>query len=91
MQDAYVVDQQDKGTFEQIGYEKPTSTVFTYTDNNKSFQAVATVLDKCGSAANAQTWTIGVSVSGGKATYTPSDNCSALTPNFKYIGSSKAD
>ena len=85
MQDAYIVDQQAAGTFDQIGYDKPTSTVFTYTDNNKSFKATSTVLDKCSS----QEWTIGVAIDGGKGKYTASDNCPTLTPNFKLIGSSK--
>ena len=84
MQDAYIVDQQTPGTFDEIGYDKPTSTVFTYTDDNKSFKATATVLDKC----TTQTWTVGVAVSGGKGVYTASDNCPTLTPNFKLIGSS---
>ena len=90
IQDAFVVDQQRAGTFAEIGYEEPVSTVFTYTDNNKSFKADAGgKLDKCGDAA-AQLWTVGVTVNSTtkKASYTPSDNCPALTPNFKNIGSS---
>ena len=83
LQDAWVVDQQKYGTFTDIGYEAPTSTVFTYSEQN-GFKAVSTVLDKCTS----QTWTVGVAVANGKATYTPSDNCPVLTPNFKLIGSS---
>ena len=85
MQDAYIVDQQTPGTFDQIGYDAPTSTVFTYTDNSKNFKATSTVLDKC----TKQEWNITVAVEGGKGKYTADDNCSALTPNFKLIGSSK--
>lgn len=83
LQDAWVVDQQAYGTFTNIGYEAPTSTVFTYSEDN-GFKAVSNTLDKCGS----QTWTVGVTVANGKATYTASDNCPTLTPNFKFIGSS---
>lgn len=87
MQDAFVVDQQRKGSFTEIGYEIPTSSVFSYTDAaDTSFEASAGgKLDKCG---NGDTWTIGVTVSGAQAEYTPSDNCPELTPNFKNIGSS---
>ncbi len=86
MQDAWVVDQQKYGSFTEIGYEAPTSTVFTYSEET-GFKAVSTALDKCG--ANGQTWTVVVSnASSGRATYTASDNCPALTPNFKFIGSS---
>ena len=85
LQDAWVVDQQTYGTFTNIGYEAPTSTVFTYSEQN-GFKAVSTALDKCAS----QTWTVGVTVANARATYTASDNCPILTPNFKNIGSSGA-
>ncbi len=84
LEDAWVVDQQKYGSFSEIGYEAPTSTVFTYSEAT-GFKAVATVLDKC---TTSQTWTVGVVVTSGKAKYTASDNCSNLTPNFKFIGSS---
>lgn len=84
MQDAYVVDQQNAGTFDQIGFDKPTSTVFVYTDLEPGFQAVASSLDKCSD----KTWKVTVSVTSGKAKYTATDNCPVLTPNFKFIGSS---
>ena len=86
MQDAWVVDQMKAGTFSEIGYESPTSTVFTYTDNSKNFKATASVLDKC----TTQEWNITVTVKSGegKATYQADDQCPALTPNFKNIGTS---
>ena len=87
LEDAWVVDQQKYGSFTDIGYEAPTSTVFTYSEQN-GFKAVSTALDKC-TGANGQTWTVGVVVTNGKATYTASDNCPVLTPNFKNSGSSK--
>lgn len=87
MQDAFVVDQQRKGSFTEIGYEKPTSSVFTYTDAaDTSFSASAGgKLTKC---TGGDTWTVGVSVSNGLASFSPSRNCPELTPNFKNIGSS---
>lgn len=90
MQDAWVVDQTSAtaaGSFEAIGFEPPTSTVFTYTEGaagTADFTASASSLDKCAGT----TWTIGVQVADAKATYTASDNCPTLTPNFKWIGSS---
>ena len=87
MQDAYVVDQQKYGSFSEIGFEAPTSTVFIYSEET-GFKAVATVLDKC---SGGQTWTVGVSgLPGPRATYTASNNCPELTPNFKNIGASSA-
>ena len=90
MQDAWVVDQQSEGTMKQIGFEHPTSTVFSYAgDDATDFEATSTVLDKC-TGTNGQKWTVDVTVatSTGKATYVASDNCPELTPNFKFIGSS---
>lgn len=92
MQDAYVVDQQKTGSFSEIGYEPPTSTVIKYeagsTAGTDDWKASSTSLDKCGATAN---WAIGVNnASTGSATYAATTNCDVLTPNFKSIGSSKA-
>ena len=89
MQDAYVVDQMKKGNFAAIGYEKPTSSVFTYGETGNDWYAdAAGKLDKCGTSGDK--WTIDVTCENcSSATYTVSDNCQAFTPNFKYIGSSK--
>ena len=89
MQDAYVVDQQKAGTFAEIGFEAPTSNVFTYTDKNKSFSAGASALNKC---ETSQTWEVGVSVNDTtkQASYTPSTGCGNLTPNFTMIGSGRS-
>ena len=94
MQDAWVVDQNDAtaaGSFTQIGYEPPTSTVFAYSEGTKGsadFTATASTIDKC-TGTGGNVWTIGVKVASAKASYSASDNCPTLTPNFKYIGSSK--
>lgn len=88
MMDAYVVDQQAKGNFAAIGYEKPTSSVFTYGETGNDWYAdAAGKLDKCDTGDK---WTIDVDVDGAHASYTTNDDCPALTPNFKYIGSSKS-
>ena len=94
MQDAWVVDQATAtkaGSFAEIGYEKPTSTVFAYTEGaagTADFTATASTIDKC-TGEGGNVWTIGVTVSNAKASYKASDNCPTLTPNFKFIGSSK--
>ncbi len=87
MQDAWVVDQAREGTMKEIGFEHPTSTVFTYADDDATdFSATATSLDKC----TGTTWTVNVTVdaTSKKASYVASNNCPELTPNFKFIGSS---
>lgn len=90
MQDAYVVDQQKVGSFSDIGYEKPTSTVIKYEEGSaaatEAWKASSTSLDKCGATA---TWKIGVTnASKGNASYVPDTNCDVLTPNFENIGKS---
>ncbi len=88
MQDAYVVDQNRIGTFTEIGYEIPTSSVVTYNATDYSWHATASSLNKCG--ASGGEWGIDASVAGGGAKYEIKKDCPTLTPNFKYIGSSKA-
>ncbi len=91
MQDAYVVDQQKTGSFTEIGYEAPTSTVIKYeegtTAGTDDWKASSSTLDKCSGAY----WYVGVSnASKGSAKYAATTNCTVLTPNFTSIGSSKA-
>ena len=89
MQDAYFVDQQTIGTWALIGYTAPTSTNFTYdgkdATSGKTWTATAIFDDdgKCDS----KEWSITVSTPSSKIKYVASDNCPALTPNFKNIGS----
>ena len=88
MQDAYVVDQGKVGTFAEIGYEKPTSSVITYDATGYSWHAKASpALDKCD---NNGEWAINAELEGSGAKYTIAKDCPTLTPNFKYIGSSKS-
>ena len=90
LQDAYAVDQGKTGDFTAIGYEKPTSAYITYSGTAAQWQANGgTTFTKC-TGTGGNVWTIGVAMAGAIASYTPSDNCPALTPNFKYIGSSKS-
>ena len=92
------MDQSSVGTFSEIAYEKPTSANFTYSDETSASGAATggwkaaggSAFSKC-TGAGGNNWTVGVTAASNKATYTASDNCPALTPNFKYIGSSKAD
>ena len=86
LQDAYAVDQGKTGDFTAIGYEKPTSAYISYSGTAAKWTANGgTTFTKCTS----NTWEIAVEMAGAIAKYTPTDNCPALTPNFKYIGSSK--
>ena len=90
MQDAYVVDQQTAGTYSQIGFEPPTSTVFNYGANTQTnFSASATALTRCDGA---QSWSVTVSVNSStkQASFSATTTCGNLTPNFTLIGSSKA-
>ena len=87
MQDAYFVDQQQKGDWKAIGYTAPASSNFTYSETG-DWKAVAkfSTDGKCKS----DDWTVTVTVDNTAKTisYQASDNCPALTPNFKNIGTS---
>ena len=85
LQDAYVVDQGTKGDFAAIAYEKPTSSVFTYSETN-DWTATGTGFSKCDGI-----WNVKVTgVSGNQASYEATTACTVLTPNFTKIGSSKS-
>ena len=89
MQDAYFVDQQKVGSWTDIGYTAPTSTNFKYeagTAGTSDWQATA-LFDDDGKCATGKVWTVAVNAQSKKVKYTASDNCPALTPNFKNIGS----
>ena len=90
LQDAWVVDQGQKGSFADIAYEKPTSSVFTYSEGSSAgvddWKATGTGFSKCDGV-----WNVGVTgVTGSQASYSATTNCTVLTPNFTNIGSSKA-
>ncbi len=86
MQDAYFVDQQAKGSWNNIGYKPPVSKNFTYTEDAdwKAHGEFDT------SDCTGPDWTVTVTVNSTDKTvsYQASDNCPALTPNFKNIGTS---
>ena len=91
MQDAYFVDQQKVGTWTEIGYTAPTSTNFKYeqgTAQTDDWKATAQFDDdgKC-TGTGGKVWTVAVKPQSQKVKYEASDNCPALTPNFKNIGS----
>ncbi len=93
MQDVYASEKNEIGTWAAIGYDKPTSTVFEYTNGTTGeadFNAnPVTALDgidgdwKVGSTINSST---------GKTTHTASMPTGAdkLTPNFTNIGGGAA-
>ena len=89
MQDAYFVDQQTPGTWANIGYTSPASSNFTYTEGDADGVAwnAAAKFDTDGKCDD-DTWTITVSATSKSISYQASNNCPALTPNFKNIGTS---
>ena len=88
MQDAYFVDQNAKGSWEQIGYKAPASKNFKYEDDDFNATASFDVSD----CSDGGVWTVTVTPNSATHTiaYQASDNCPALTPNFKNIGTSGA-
>ena len=87
MQDAYFVDQQSIGSWQLIGYTAPTSTNFEYKEANAAPQWTASAIFDDDKKCTSKDWTIEVSTKSQKIKYVASDNCPALTPNFKNIGS----
>ena len=91
MQDAYFVDQNEIGTWTLIGYKEPVSKNFEYSGSTatsgKTWIAVAQFdTDDCES----NEWSVETNkdATGKTIVYQASDNCPALTPNFKNIGTS---
>ena len=90
MQDAYFVDQQKIGNWSDIGYTSPASSNFTYggetavTGDTWTAEAKFDTDGKC----TTNIWKITVSATSKSISYQASDNCPALTPNFKKIGTS---
>lgn len=85
MQDTYASEKSAVGDFDAIGYEPPTSTVFTYSYAS-GFKAVTkTDLDGCGG-----NWVVVSTFTNGKTVHEPDmpDCAEKLTPNFKRIGTS---
>ena len=93
LQDAYFAEKSKFATFETINYEPPTSSVFTYTytgdDDAVTGTFNAATKQALGSCSG--TFTVTSSIVDAKSSHaaaTPSDDCTALTPNFTKIGSS---
>lgn len=84
MQDAYVVDQNTIGSFDQIGYDAPSSNYFNYTNpNSDSWKA-----EKGAKGPDCSSpWTvIHTTPANNKTTHTVTAGCANLTPNFESIG-----
>jgi len=90
MQDAYFVDQQQVGNWNAIGYTAPSSSNFTYGGKDATSGQTWTAEAKFNTdgKCTSDTWSITVNPTSKSISYTASDNCPALTPNFKSIGSS---
>lgn len=81
MQDAYVTDQNAKGDWSKIGYTAPTSKNLAYTETS---DWTAEPKDSWSpTCEKSTTWNVKVNAD---FSYTASDNCANLTPNFKNIG-----
>ncbi len=85
-QDAYASEKNDVGTFAQIGYDSPASTVFTYAGAKGEFKATT----KAPLDGISGDWKVvsSISSSTGKTTHTATmpANADKLTPNFTNIG-----
>lgn len=88
MQDTYVSEKSEVGDWNQIGYDAPTSTVFTYTGGTGTFTANVPA-EKALDGVYGD-WKIVSSVVGGKSKHEPSmpSGADKLTPNFTRIGTS---
>lgn len=87
MQDAYASEKNAVGSFTQIGYDSPTSTVFTYAYDGGFKATTKSALDGVsGDWKVTSTW---VSAAG-KVKHDPSmpSGADKLTPNFTRIGTS---
>lgn len=86
-QDAYASEKNDVGTFTQIGYDSPASTVFTYNGDTKGQFKATTKAPLDGISGD---WKVvsSISSSTGKTTHsaTMPTNADKLTPNFTNIG-----
>lgn len=86
-QDVYASEKSAVGTFTEIGYDAPTSTVFTYTCPDAGQFQAATQAPLDGVSGN---WTVTstISSSTGKTTHVSAMPAGAdkLTPNFTNIG-----
>ena len=87
MQDAYITDQNAKGDWSHIGYTAPTSKNLQYNEKGDWTATPASSWSPtCEGGSNpSTTWNVTVNED---HTYTASDNCPNLTPNFKNIGAS---
>ena len=85
MQDAYFVDQQEIGSWTDIGYTAPTSTNFEYKEAADPQWTATAQFDTDGKCSS-DDWTVKVEKASKTVKYTAS-GCTALTPNFDKIGS----
>lgn len=90
-QDVYIVEKSKIGDFNAIGYDVPSSTVFTYSETySTGTKEIWTATPKIGTLPDCSTaWTVQSEVvsSTSKGKHSASGGCSDLTPNFTLIGS----
>ena len=87
MQDAYVTDQGDVGSWSLIGYKEPASKNLSYTETNSwTAEPKDSWSPTCEGGTASTTWNVKAEKNGTAAKYTASNNCPNLTPNFKNIG-----
>ena len=89
-QDAFIAETGSVGaTFAKIGYDTPSSNVFTYTYASSN---TWTATPKTGALPDCSTaWTVASSVVSAKGRHVATAGCDELTPNFTQIGAGTHD
>ena len=89
-QDIYIVEHAQIGNFNIIGYEAPSSAVFTYSETyTAKTKEVWTATPQAGklSECTSDTWTVTSEMNSNSGKHVAATDCTALTPNFTAIGS----
>lgn len=88
-QDVYIVEHSQIGNFSIIGYEVPTSAVFTYSETyTVNTKEIWTATPRAGklSECSSETWTVSSEMESNLGKHASATNCTKLTPNFTAIG-----
>lgn len=89
-QDVYIVEHAQIGNFNTIGYEVPSSAVFTYSETyTAKIKEVWTATPQAGklSECSSETWSVTSEMESSGGKHASATNCTKLTPNFTAIGS----
>jgi prepilin-type N-terminal cleavage/methylation domain-containing protein len=88
-QDVFIAEMHAVGDFKAIGYDVPSSTVFSYTETyTAKTKEVWTATSKTGlSECSSGTWTVTSAINSSSNKHVAETDCTNLTPNFTAIGS----